>query len=139
MTSLALSMHHVGCAVESIDNALDHYGVLGFQKVSEIVEIKSQSVHVCFIEVGPKVYIELIQGIGDKSPVSSFLLKRQNYYHVCYCVPEVQSAITTLDYSGFRKLSVFESEAFNGSLCAFLFTPDLVLIELCQEGSFTLL
>ena len=135
-----MQLHHVGCAVASIEKSLLSYTAgLQFTRVSEIVEVASQQVRVCFVETAPGVYIELVEGLSDDAPVSSFLKRRQCYYHVCYSVPDVRRSVEHLESNGFRLLSVFESEAFGGADCAFLLNPEMALVELCTDGSFTLL
>lgn len=134
------ALHHVGCAVSSIEDGLRPYSVgLGFSRISRVVEIASQKVRVCFVETAPAVFVELVQGLTDDSPVSSFLKRRQYYYHLCYSTPQVEESVRQLETKGFRRLSIFTSEAFNNTECAFLLTPELALIELCTANSFSLL
>ena len=85
------------------------------------------------------MFVELVQGVGENSPVSSFLKRRQYYYHLCYSTPNVRGTIEKLATNGFSRLSVFTSEAFSGTECAFLLTPEMALVELCTEGAFSLL
>lgn len=135
-----LSLHHIGCAVASIDAALITYrDAMGFRRVSETVTIASQQVRVCFVETAPGVYMELVEPTGEESPVSGFLQRRQHYYHACYSTENVEREVKRLEGGRFRHLSTFESEAFSGSPCAFLLSPDLALVELCTAGTFTLL
>ena len=135
-----MQLHHVGCAVASIESSLESYTAgLQFTRVSDIVEVSTQRVRVCFIETAPGVYIELVEGMSDDGPVSSFLKRRQYYYHTCFSVPDVRATVTHLEANGFRQLSIFESEAFNGTDCAFLLNPEMALVELCTEDGFTLL
>ena len=135
-----MQLHHVGCAVASIETSLESYTTgLQFTRVSDIIEVSTQQVRVCFIESAPGVFIELVEGLSEEAPVSSFLKRRQYYYHTCFSAPDVRAAVTHLEENGFRQLSIFESEAFNGTDCAFLLNPEMALVELCTEGSFTLL
>ena len=134
------SMHHVGCAVSSIDDSLAHYtGPLGFQRVSPKIQITSQHVAVCFVETSPGVYVELIEPTSEASTLHNLLKKRVHWYHVCYSVADVPAAVESLRTQRFRSVTMFDSEAFEGTPCAFLYTPDLVLVELCTAGAFTLL
>lgn len=138
--SIPLTLHHIGCAVRSIDEGLRLYTqAMGFSRVSPIVEVATQHVRVCFIETAPGVFVELVQGLSEASPVSGFLKRRQYYYHLCYSTPNVRESVAHLEGKSFRQLSIFASEAFGGSECAFLLTPELALVELCTSGSFTLL
>lgn len=134
-----LKLHHVGCAVNSIEEGIRTYTALGFQRFSKIVDVAAQNVRVCFIETAPAVYMELVQGKGEESPVSNFLKRRQYFYHVCYSTRDVEETVKRLESQRFSRLSVFQSEAFSDSLCAFLLSPEMALVELCTEGKFTLL
>ena len=138
--SLDLRLHHIGCAVTSIEQGLAIYrDGMGFDRISPAVEITSQKVEVCFVEASPDVYLELVAPLSEDSPVGSFLKRRQHYYHICHETPSVPDTIAHLTKQGFRQLSLFDSEAFNGQPCAFLLSPALALVELCTSGSFTLL
>ncbi|MBI1311391.1 hypothetical protein GC176_08800 [bacterium] len=135
-----LRLHHVGCAVASIETGLKPYrDALGFSRISEIITVASQNVRVCFVETAPGVFMELVEPISEDAPVSGFLKRRQYFYHVCYSTPDVVATVEHLETKGFRRLSIFDSEAFNGTPCAFLLSPELALVELCTAGAFTLL
>ncbi len=135
-----LSLHHVGCAVSSIEGGLKPYrDALGFSRISDVITVASQNVRVCFVETAPGVFMELVEPTADDSPVAGFLKRRQYFYHVCYSTLDVTVTVEQLESKGFRRLSVFESEAFNGTPCAFLLSPEMALVELCTAGAFTLL
>lgn len=135
-----LNLHHVGCAVTSIEDGLKPYrDALGFSRISEIITVASQNVRVCFVETAPGVCMELVEPTAEDSPVSGFLKRRQYFYHVCYSTPNVAATVEHLESQSFRRLSIFDSEAFNGTPCAFLLSPELALVELCTAGAFTLL
>lgn len=135
-----MSMHHVGCAVASIEKSLDYYrNSLGFSRISKIVDISEQRVRVCFIQTAAETYIELIDSTASNSPIHNLLEKQRNCYHVAYNTNDVKTTVSKLEQDGFRLVSLFASEAFNGTPCAFLYTPDTILIELCTASSFDLL
>ena len=135
-----LCLHHVGCAVASIEEGLKPYrDAMGFSRISDVITVASQSVRVCFVETAPGVFMELVEPTADDSPVTGFLKRRQHFYHVCYSVPDVLATVEELESKGFRRLSTFDSEAFDGTPCAFLLSPEMALVELCTAGSFTLL
>ena len=133
----SLKLHHVGCAVSSLEEALRPYmQAMGFSQVSKIVEVASQNVRVASFRL-LHVFMELVQVPGKESPVSSFLKRRQYYSHLCYSTPDIQETLPQLEANGFQRLSVFKSEAFGGSDWASLLTPELALMELCTEGTFS--
>ena len=129
-------LHHTGCAVKDIKKSTRFYKeFLRFEKISPIIEISSQKVKVCFVEIAKNVYIEFVESTSELSPLNSILKRGGGYYHLCYTVKDVP--LTIKDLKDFRVLTTFESEAFNNGTCAFLLSPDLTLIELCPDVSFT--
>jgi hypothetical protein len=53
-----MAFHHVGVMVKSIDLGVAAYRALG-GKISAPIQISSQGVRVCFVEVGGGALIEL--------------------------------------------------------------------------------
>jgi methylmalonyl-CoA/ethylmalonyl-CoA epimerase len=133
-----LTLHHIGCAVKTIEHGILQYQtVMGFQRVSPVINISSQSVAVCFVEITDNTFVELVAATGEPSPIDSFLRKSQTYYHLCYEVDDVLEKTKELKKNGCTRLALFESEAFSGTKCSFLIMPDSSLVELCQRGRFS--
>jgi methylmalonyl-CoA/ethylmalonyl-CoA epimerase len=129
-----LSFHHVGLLVESIENSVEQYSDLfGKANVSGIINIKSQKVKVCFVKISDTGFIELVEPIDQGSVVYELLKKRVSYYHIGYKVADISSAVNKLEQLNYRALEFFNSEAFGGKRCVFLFTPDAYLIELIEQ------
>jgi methylmalonyl-CoA/ethylmalonyl-CoA epimerase len=129
-----LEFHHIGNLVENIDEALQSYALMfGKNKVSEKFYISTQGVYVCFVEIAPERYLELIQPSDENSVVAKLAKKNIKYYHVGYWVKDIEGVIQHLTENNFKHLSTFVSEAFENRKCAFLFTPDGSLIELIEK------
>ncbi len=129
-----LKFHHVGLLVENIEFSLLHYTELfGKQNISKVYEVTSQMVKVCFVKVGDGSYIELVEPLGEDSVVYKLLKKKISYYHIGYKVADISSKIIKLETLNYKAMEVFNSEAFNGAKCVFLFTPEAHLIELIEE------
>lgn len=129
-----LEFHHVGIVVESIENAIIHYSALfGTESISNVYKIASQKVNVCFVKVGINSFIELVEPIGEESQVFKLLKKRVSYYHVAYKVNQIEEAVTRLESMDYKAMEFFNSEAFDGKRCIFLFTPEAHLIELIER------
>jgi methylmalonyl-CoA/ethylmalonyl-CoA epimerase len=139
-----LRLHHVGCAVRSIERALAYYtGVLGFKQVTPPIEVPSQRVKVCFVEASsedgdrhpaPGLYLELVEGVGADSPVQRLLENTDGGpYHLCFEVQDLDAAIRWLRSQGFFRLTRFELAAHGLRRFAFMLTPDRQLIELCER------
>jgi methylmalonyl-CoA/ethylmalonyl-CoA epimerase len=132
--SNTLKYHHVGLLVESIEESIEHYSALfGKFNVSDIFVIQSQKVKVCFVKNAHDSYIELVQPLGEDSVVAKLLKKRMSYYHLGYKVANIENAVTELEQLNYKPMEYFNSEAFNGKRCIFLFTPETHLIELIEQ------
>jgi len=129
-----LKFHHLGCLVDSIDDAVENYkGLFSVDNVSEKIYISTQGVYVCFVEIGDNTYIELVEPVGKDSIVLSFKKNGETYYHAGYLVQDIDKTIVQLLEKQYKLLNVFHSEAFGMKRCAFLYSPDLLLIELIEE------
>lgn len=129
-----LEFHHVGLVVESIETSILHYSSLfGTENISNIYKIDSQMVNVCFVKVGPSSFIELVEPIGEESQVFKLLKKRVSYYHVAYKVNQITEAVARLEALDYKAMAYFNSEAFDGKRCIFLFSPEAHLIELIEN------
>ena len=135
-TAVDLHFHHVGVAVKSIDEALGYYtGLFGMRQVSEPLEVPSENVKVCFVEAPGGVLIELVEGIGEKSPVAEIVERTgAGPYHLCYRVDDLDDAIKKLRAGGCHRLKRFERVAQGFRRFAFLLTPDRQLFELCERS-----
>jgi methylmalonyl-CoA epimerase len=133
-SALDLRFHHVGVAVRSIERALRYYlDVFGFRRISDTIDVDPEHVKVCFLEDGNGVKIELVEGVGDESPVRE-LLRRPGAgtYHICYQVKDIDRTVDELKNRGFRPFRRFEVENSGPRRFAFLLTPDRQLFELCE-------
>lgn len=131
-----LQLHHVGCLVEAMEPAIASYkALLGPDiNVSEAITISEQAVAVCFIETAPQVYIELVCPLDPTSRLAKMQTKKGiSFYHLAYQTPDMDATLAQLEASGYRLVTRFQSEAFEGRQCCFVYTPELHLIELIES------
>jgi methylmalonyl-CoA/ethylmalonyl-CoA epimerase len=126
-----MRFHHVGCAVKSIEAALPAYRQ--FPNISEPVFVSSQKVRVCFIEIGPGSYLELVEGTAPDSMIAEFLKKRISYYHIGYMVDDFDAAAAKLVEDGCHAQPAFHSEAFGGRRCQFFMNTAFHWIEIIES------
>ena len=84
-------LNHVGVATPSIERSLTTYRELfGTEPHGPAFELPAQGVRVCFVDA-PNAQIELIEPLGDNSPVAKFLEKNPlgGQHHVCFEVPDI--------------------------------------------------
>ncbi|MCI4678439.1 methylmalonyl-CoA epimerase [Rhodoblastus acidophilus] len=96
-------LNHVAIAVKDIAAASETYrNVLG-AKVSEPTAQPEHGVTVVFIEL-PNTKIELLEPLGEASPIAKFLEKNPDggMHHVCYEVEDILAARDRLKATGAR-------------------------------------
>ena len=131
---LGMRFHHVGVAVRSIEKALEYYvGLFGFEQVAPPVNVPPENVRVCFVRAEPGVMIELVEGVGEESPVETILERTgAGTYHICYQVDDIDAAIRILRRNKCLPFRRFEMRTHGLRRFAFLLTPDRQLFELCE-------
>ncbi|MGA2716444.1 MAG: VOC family protein [Bryobacteraceae bacterium] len=128
-----LSLHHIGCVVDSIEAKIEGYRVaLGSISVSQIFEDPIQRSRVVFLNLpgaGPAQF-ELIQPASPDSPVAGFLEKGGGLHHICYEVDDLRGQIQWMKS---QKAVLIRSPkpavAFGGRHIAWMRTADALLIE----------
>lgn len=126
--------HHIGCAVRDLEASLVHYrALLGSPPCSRVFDIPGQHVRVCFVELSPGSYLELIEG-GEASPVGRYLAA--GFYHLCFLVDDLDAAVASLvgtgRNSGWRPMPAFDAPAFGGHRLRYIVTPELHLVEFAE-------
>ena len=94
-------LNHVAIAVPDLAAAANVYrDVLG-AKVSGPVPLPEHGVTVVFVEL-PNTKIELLEPLGENSPVAKFLERNKSggIHHVCYEVENILSARDQLKRQG---------------------------------------
>jgi len=115
---------HVGLAVPSVREALGG-------KTEPFPE-KGQRVSVAFVDLHGAP-IELIEPLGDASPVAASLEKGQKLLHLCFRVPDLDKALARAKQSGFHAISKpAAAEVFGGKRILWLFSKVYGLFELVE-------
>jgi methylmalonyl-CoA/ethylmalonyl-CoA epimerase len=129
-------MNHVGIAVPSIEAAKETYRTLyGATDITETREMESQGVRFAFVTL-PNSQIELIEPLGENSPIHNFLAKNPNggQHHVCFEVKNIYEARDAMKEKGATILGEPRIGA-HGTLIVFVHPKNThgVLIELMEE------
>lgn len=128
-----LLAHHIGCVTENMESSIAIYKQMGFQNISEVFFIQSQQVKVCFIETANNFFLELVEVLPSNVSLNKILKSKNPYYHVGYLVEDISASIAQLQNIDFYLVNQFSSEAFQGKQCAFLYSPEMHLIELIEK------
>ena len=130
-------LNHVGVATPSIETSVALYrDLLGATEAGETFDLPAQGVRVCFIDL-PNSQIELIEPLGDDSPIHGFLAKnhRGGQHHVCYEVEDILAARDALRARGATILGTGEPRiGAHGTPIVFVHPKDMggVLVELME-------
>ncbi len=130
-------LNHVGIATPSIDASVRLYrDMLGATSFGEKFALEEQGVWVCFVNL-PNSQIELIEPLGEGSPLISFLEKNPNggQHHVCFEVEDILAARNEMRAKGAAILGTGEPRiGAHGVPVIFLHPKDMggVLVELMQ-------
>ena len=111
---------HVGIAVPELEPAISFYEkTLGMPLVHR-EKVTEQGVEAVLLDVGDG-HIELLEPLGDDTPVGKFLAKKgPGLHHVAYAVPDVSAALETLSSQGVELIDTEPRRGIRDSLVAFL-------------------
>lgn len=131
-------LNHVGVAVPSIEAAkrtyMDLYGVSA-DDITATGEMPAQGVRYAFVNVANS-QIELIEPLGENSPIARFLEKNPSggQHHVCFEVKNIHEARDAMVAKGATVLGEPRIGA-HGTLIIFVHPKNSngVLIELMEE------
>jgi methylmalonyl-CoA/ethylmalonyl-CoA epimerase len=118
-------IHHLGVAVDDLDEALDTYTRLFGAEVEHRATVPDQGVEAAAVLVGDS-RVELLAPTGEDTPVGKFLASRgPGMHHVAYEVDDVRAALAALVANGAALIDEVPREGLFGLEVAFLH-PDSV-------------
>ena len=127
-------LNHIAIAVPSVRESSKKYKNILGAKISKPMKLIEQGVTTIFIEI-QNTKIELIEPLGHKSPLESFLSKNPDggIHHICLEVKDIKSVCASLVKKGIKILgSGKPSIGAHGKPVVFLHPKDFdgTLIEL---------
>ena len=127
-------LNHVAIAVPDLEKGTAVYRTMLGAKVSAPQAEPAHGVTVVFVEL-PNTKIELLEPLGEGSPIASFLEKNPSggIHHVCYEVEDILAARDHLKAQGARVLGDGNPKiGAHGKPVLFLHPKDLggTLVEL---------
>lgn len=129
-------LNHIAIAVPDLEAATGLYRDTLGAKVSAPQALTEHGVTVVFVEL-PNTKVELLEKLGDASPIAGFLEKNSagGIHHVCYEVDDILAAKAQLLVKGARVLGDGQPKiGAHGKPVLFLHPKDFngVLVELEQ-------
>lgn len=133
-----MRLHHMGYVVQDIEPAIQGFErSLQAQWDNRISDDPNQKVRVAFLTTRPgDAQIELVQPVGEDSPVHRFLREKGGgLHHACYMVPDLERQITEMRSRGaLLAKRPKPAVAFDGRRIAWLITAEGFLIELLESA-----
>lgn len=131
---MSLKLDHIGYAVKDIVKSIKHYKeVFGIPLVSRET-ISDRGIEIAFLALN-NTKIELLMGINNQNPISTFIEKRgEGLHHVCYEVADIKGELARLKGLGVTLIDETPRNGAHGTMIAFLHPKSFmgVLTELCQ-------
>jgi methylmalonyl-CoA/ethylmalonyl-CoA epimerase len=129
-------IHHLGVAVEDLDQALSTYERLFGARLEYRETVPEQGVEAASLRIGAD-RVELLASLGDETPVGKFLASRgPGMHHVAYEVENVGAALDELAANGAELIDERPRRGLFGLEVAFVH-PDTthgVLAEIVSVG-----
>jgi methylmalonyl-CoA/ethylmalonyl-CoA epimerase len=132
----ARSIHHLGVAVEDLDEAVATYQRLFGAELEHREAVPDQGVEAASVRVG-EGRVELLASLGEDTPVGRFLASRgPGMHHVAYEVADVQSELDRLAAAGAELIDERPRSGLFGLQVAFVHPNAVhgVLSELVARG-----
>jgi methylmalonyl-CoA/ethylmalonyl-CoA epimerase len=132
----AKGIHHLGVAVEDLDEAVTTYERLFGARVEHRDTVPEQGVEAASLRVGES-RVELLASLGEETPVGKFLAKRgPGMHHVAYEVEDLPASLAELARDGAELIDLQPRRGLFGLEVAFVH-PDAthgVLAELVSDA-----
>jgi methylmalonyl-CoA/ethylmalonyl-CoA epimerase len=128
-------LNHVGVATPSIEGSVALYReTMGASVIGAPFDLPEQGVRVCFVDA-PNCQVELIEPLGEGSPIAAFLDKNPagGQHHLCFEVPDIGEARAWFEGRRARILGPTRTGA-HGTPIFFLHPKDMggVLTEIME-------
>ena len=130
-----LSIEHLGIAVDSIDKAAPFWKHILKISHSSTENVIDQGVVTDIYDTG-QGKVELLEALGEDSPIAKFLDKRgPGIHHVCFEVIDINSAIKELKENNINVLSDEPTIGAEGYKVVFIHPKSTggILVELAEK------
>ena len=127
-------LNHIAIAVPNLKTAIKSYKENFDAKISKIRDLPEHGVRTAFVHL-PNTNVELLEPLGDKSPIKKFLINnpKGGIHHICYEVADIKESINKLKMNNCNILGEgIPREGAHGKLVVFIHPKEFngTLIEL---------
>jgi len=130
------AVDHIGVAVEDLEAAIELYSRQLGMPLQHREKVAEQGVEAALLGVGDS-HVELLQPLGEDTPVGRFLAKRgPGLHHAAYRCADVAEALEQCRARGLRLIDEQPRRGIRDSLVAFVHPGSTggVLTELVQPA-----
>jgi methylmalonyl-CoA/ethylmalonyl-CoA epimerase len=132
----ARRIHHLGVAVDDLDQAIETYRRLFGAALECRDRLEEQGVEAAAVCVGSS-RVELLAATSEETPVGRFLAKRgPGMHHVAYEVADIRAALRSLARDGAQLVDEEPQPGLFGLQVAFVHPDSVhgVLAEVVSDG-----
>lgn len=116
----AKGIHHLGVAVENLDEAVETYRFVFGAELEHRETVPSQGVEAAAVRLGES-RVELLRALGDDTPVGKFIANRgPGVHHVAYEVSDLRGQLKRLAEQGVELIDEEPHEGLFGLEVAFV-------------------
>lgn len=128
-----MKVHHIGYAVNNLQNGIEMFLKIGYIIESEPVKDTKRNVEIAFMR-NNDYCVELIAPLNNASPIKNYLNKVGNTpYHICYETENIETTINELKKQKYKVVEKpSEAIALKNQRIAFLYHPRYGLLELFE-------
>ena len=98
-------LNHIAIAVTNLDKGIKIYRDTFGAQISKRLELPKHGVTTVFVKLS-NTNIELLEPLGEDSPISNFLIKNPSggVHHLCYEVSNINESLKRLINQGYKIL-----------------------------------
>ncbi len=131
-----LGIEHLAIAVENIDDSAPFWSHILKIPHRKTETVESEGVTTDIYDTG-RGKVELLESLGEDSPINNFLKKRgPGIHHVCFEVEDINSAIKELKENNISVLSEEAKRGAEGYKIVFIHPKSTggILVELAEKS-----
>jgi methylmalonyl-CoA epimerase len=125
--------HHVGFVVKSIENTAPQFlESVGVSWDGRVIPDPLQGVRVAFLSsrLASDPLLELVEPVGESSPVQKFLQQGGGLHHLCYEVKDLDRQLEYILSTGAKMVRApLPAAAFGGRRIVWVYTRARLLLE----------
>jgi len=99
-----MKLNHVAIAVADLEGGKAFWEEALGLEARGVEEVPSEGVRTAFYQAATGVNIELLEALGEDSPVAKYLAKRgPGIHHLCFEVEDLDAALAQAEAAGYKR------------------------------------